>query len=172
MDEAQRLKAENQELKAKVQGLEYENKMFRQLLDNLFLGSGDVSSSHTKWTMQQPKNIFQVQPETVAAETENCTSITQPGTEIFNIGQADEEEDPYWSEEEKYSRKKYEEEEELEPQVQDTELIKSEMAKIFGEQGAKDVLALETQMQLKFERMTDKYSSQLWPCLPLNMKFE
>ena len=103
----------------------------------------------------------------MAAETENCT-ITQPGTEIFNIGQ---DEDPYWSEEEKYSRKKYEEEE-LEPQVQDTELIKSEMAKIFGEQGAKDVLALETQMQLKFERMTDKYSSQLWPCLPLNMKFE
>ena len=36
--EVQKLKLENQTLKATIKGLEYENKMYKQLLDNLFLG--------------------------------------------------------------------------------------------------------------------------------------
>lgn len=31
------LRAENKALKAKIKGLEYENKMYKQLLDNLFM---------------------------------------------------------------------------------------------------------------------------------------
>ena len=36
--EAEKLRFENETLKAKIKGLEYENKMYKQLLDNLFLG--------------------------------------------------------------------------------------------------------------------------------------
>ena len=36
------LRRENQSLRAQIQGLQYENKMYKQLLDNLFLGgNGD-----------------------------------------------------------------------------------------------------------------------------------
>ena len=63
-------------------------------------------------------------------------------------------------------------EENEEPIVQDPQIIRDEMAKIYGQDGAKEILALETSMQLKFERMRDKHKSQIWPCLPLNMKFD
>ena len=116
---------------------------------------------------KQADNVFQGQPETIA---ENYPT-TEPGTEIFNVFN----EENHWSEDEEEFEVKFKNlkfEEDLQPQVQDTELIKHEMVKIYGDQGAKDVLAMETQMQLKFERMTDKYSAELWPCLPLNMKFD
>ena len=36
------LRRENQSLRAQIQGLQYENRMYKQLLDNLFLGgNGD-----------------------------------------------------------------------------------------------------------------------------------
>ena len=37
MDEISRLRQENHGLQAKIQGLQYENQMYKQLLDNLFL---------------------------------------------------------------------------------------------------------------------------------------
>ena len=37
MDEISKLRQENHALQAKVQGLQYENQMYKQLLDNLFL---------------------------------------------------------------------------------------------------------------------------------------
>ena len=37
MDEISKLRQENHGLQAKIQGLQYENQMYKQLLDNLFL---------------------------------------------------------------------------------------------------------------------------------------
>ena len=48
----------------------------------------------------------------------------------------------------------------------------SEMIKLFGEPGAHEILAMETEMQLKFEKVKDAQSAKLWPCLPINMKFD
>ena len=63
-------------------------------------------------------------------------------------------------------------EEEVTPQVENPELILSEMTKLFGEKGAQEILAMETEMQLNFEKIKDSTSAKLWPCLPLNMKFD
>ena len=63
-------------------------------------------------------------------------------------------------------------EEEIIPQVENPELILSEMTKLFGEKGAQEILAMETEMQLNFEKIKDSTSAKLWPCLPLNMKFD
>ena len=43
--EVQKLRLENQTLKATIKGLEYENKMYKQLLDNLFLGQQSSSNA-------------------------------------------------------------------------------------------------------------------------------
>ena len=48
----------------------------------------------------------------------------------------------------------------------------SEMIKLFGDPGAHEILAMETEMQLKFEKVKDAQSAKLWPCLPINMKFD
>ena len=64
------------------------------------------------------------------------------------------------------------EEEEINPNVEDPELKMSEMIKLFGEPGAHEILAMETEMQLKFEKVKDAQSAKLWPCLPINMKFD
>ena len=45
--EIQRLKIENQNLKATIEGLQYENRMYKQLLDNLFLGKNQKSNFST-----------------------------------------------------------------------------------------------------------------------------
>ena len=63
-------------------------------------------------------------------------------------------------------------EEEINPMVEDPELKLSEMIKLFGDKNAKEILAMETEMQMKFEKIKDFHSAQLWPCLPLNMKFD
>lgn len=63
------------------------------------------------------------------------------------------------------------EEEELKPIVEDAGLKLSEMAQLFGESGAHEILSLETEMQMNFEKLRDQKDAQLWPCLPLNMKF-
>ena len=63
-------------------------------------------------------------------------------------------------------------EDEVIPQVENPEIILSEMTKLFGEKGAQEILAMETEMQLNFEKIKDSTSAQLWPCLPLNMKFD
>ena len=63
-------------------------------------------------------------------------------------------------------------EEEVIPQVENPELILSEMTKLFGEKGAQEILAMETEMQLNFEKIKDSTYAKLWPCLPLNMKFD
>ena len=64
------------------------------------------------------------------------------------------------------------EEEEINPNVEDPELKMSEMIKLFGDPGAHEILAMETEMQLKFEKVKDAQSAKLWPCLPINMKFD
>ncbi len=40
-NEANRLRRENKELRVKLQGLLYENSMYKQLLDNVFLGGNE-----------------------------------------------------------------------------------------------------------------------------------
>ena len=68
--------------------------------------------------------------------------------------------------------KQLEEEEEIEPVVENTDLIKKEMEALFGTEKADEILAMETAMQLNFEKARDSYKAQLWPSLPLNMKFK
>ena len=63
-------------------------------------------------------------------------------------------------------------EEEKNPQVEDPVLVKNEMIKLFGDQAADEILAKETAMQLRFEKARDASKAVIWPCLPLNMKFD
>ncbi len=102
---------------------------------------------------------------------------TPKGTEIFSVldQQCDNEE------EEEYFDEEYDEEEAKssepiqeweEPKIEDPCAIKSEMENLFGKEGASEILALETAMQLRFEKERDKNNAQLWPCLPLNMVFD
>lgn len=55
--------------------------------------------------------------------------------------------------------------------MEDSNVKLVEMIKLFGEPGAKKILAVETEMQMKFEKLRDLKNAQLWPCLPLNMKY-
>ena len=52
MDEITSLRQENHALQAKIQGLQYENQMYKQLMDNIFLKKSEPSS-----------NLFQGQPK-------------------------------------------------------------------------------------------------------------
>ena len=45
MDEITSLRQENHALQAKIQGLQYENQMYKQLLDNVFLNTISVLGS-------------------------------------------------------------------------------------------------------------------------------
>ncbi len=45
------------------------------------------------------------------------------------------------------------------------------MKELYGE-AADSIYAMETELQLKFDRVCDKNKPVLWPCLPLNMKFD
>ena len=102
------------------------------------------------------------------------------GTEVFNVfDEQSEDFDEYEDEDfdeidEKELRKKIAKElteEEKAPQVEDPQVIKDEMFKLFGDL-AEEILAMETAMQLKFEKARDESGAVLWPCLPLNMKFD
>ena len=62
--------------------------------------------------------------------------------------------------------------EDIEPIVEDPEVIRAEMDKLYGPEKALEILAMETNMQWNFEKMRDAHNAQLWPCLPLNMKFK
>jgi hypothetical protein len=160
------LKVENAKLHAKVKGLEYENKMYKQLLDNLFLNqrSGNCKNE----TVFQQSNILRTN-----IPVEKTTEI---GTEIFN-GYDEEDEEEYFDKdyfEEKNQRKKMAKElkdEEIMPIVEDQELKMTEMVKLYGETEAKEILAMETAMEMRFQKLKDVKFAQLWPCLPLNMKF-
>ena len=44
-----------------------------------------------------------------------------------------------------------------------------EMAALFGSRSG-EILEAETEMQLEFDKFSQ--DAQLWPCLPLNMKFD
>jgi hypothetical protein len=50
-----------------------------------------------------------------------------------------------------------------------------EMRSLFGSR-AEEILAAETEMQLEFDTFCDEADggegAQIWPCLPLNMKFD
>ena len=48
---------------------------------------------------------------------------------------------------------------------------KEEMKKLYGE-GTERVVQAETEMQEWFDKMCAEKSPILWPCLPLNMKFD
>ena len=106
--------------------------------------------------------------------------FTAPGTEIYNVFDNYDEEDFEYEDyeeeiDEKELRKKMAKElteEEKNPQVEDPNLIKSEMIKLYGEEGADEILAMETAMQLRFEKARDASNAVIWPCLPLNMKFD
>ena len=52
MDEITSLRQENRALQAKIQGLQYENQMYKQLMDNIFLKNSEPTS-----------NLFQDQPK-------------------------------------------------------------------------------------------------------------
>ena len=45
MDLNNELKRENQSLRAQIQALKYENRMYKQLLDNLFLGGNQQTTA-------------------------------------------------------------------------------------------------------------------------------
>ena len=83
-----------------------------------------------------------------------------------------EEDTKYSMEQKRKIAKQLEEDEEIEPVVENTDLIKKEMEALFGTEKADEILAMETAMQLNFEKARDSYKAQLWPCLPLNMKFK
>ena len=83
-----------------------------------------------------------------------------------------EEDTKYSMDQKRKIAKQLEEEEEIEPVVENTDLIKKEMEELFGIEKADEILAMETAMQLNFEKARDSYKAQLWPCLPLNMKFK
>ncbi len=53
----------------------------------------------------------------------------------------------------------------------DFERQKAAMRELYGEE-AEAVHALETSIQLNFEKVCDRHKPLLWPCLPLNMKFD
>ena len=110
-------------------------------------------------------------------EETQIEEFTAPGTEIYNV--FDDNEDFEYEEEEEIDEKELRRkvakeltEEEKNPQVEDPNLIKSEMIKLFGEEGADEILAMETAMQLRFEKACDASNAVIWPCLPLNMKFD
>ena len=46
-NEIEQLKNENKLLKATIEGLQYENQMYRQLLDNLFLGPASNTAENS-----------------------------------------------------------------------------------------------------------------------------
>ena len=46
------------------------------------------------------------------------------------------------------------------------------MEELFGTEGAKEIYGLEAKMMLNYEKYCDDNRPQLWPCLPLNMKFD
>ena len=45
------------------------------------------------------------------------------------------------------------------------------MRELYGEE-ADDIHAMETEAQLQFDKICDRNKPVLWPCLPLNMKFD
>lgn len=159
MRKMEELKRENRQLKAVIQGLEYENKMYKKLLDNLFL--------HQNVSMLQD----QVQPEPVQ---DQCQA-PGPVTEVYNVLNCENDfQDLEEPEDDFEMRKKWAKEIEADevPVVEDKEVIAKEMQNLFGLQGAKTILAMETAMQLNFEKVKDVQKAQLWPELPLNMKFD
>ena len=48
---------------------------------------------------------------------------------------------------------------------------REEMEKLYGA-GTDKVVEAETEMQTKFDQMCAEHDPVLWPCLPLNMKFD
>lgn len=162
------LKQENRRLQALIQGLEYENKMYKSLLDNLFLHQSQSFNVGTQKNALNQQKFDPVQPHPPSA----------PGTEIFNVftdhhEDFDCDENEEYAEHEQHHRKKdFQAVEEEEPIVEDKQLVIQEMQNLYGEKGAKSILAMETAMQLNFEKVKDTQKCQIWPCLPLNMKFE
>ena len=124
---------------------------------------------------------MKIEPEEIKPEFQEQAQnpeFTPIGTEIYNVFDdnqedfEDYEEDEY---DEKELRKKLAKElteEEKTPQVEDPVLVKNEMIKLFGDQAADEIMAMETAMQLRFEKARDASKAVIWPCLPLNMKFD
>jgi len=191
MDEITSLRQENHALQAKIQGLQYENQMYKQLMDNIFLKNSEPSGNLFQGQPKVDDSIYagngntsfqyhQANASNVKTEEETY-HYTQPGAEIFNACEIDadydldyeyEEDTKYSMEQKRKIAKQLEEEEEIEPVVENPDLIKKEMEALFGTEKADEILAMETAMQLNFEKARDSYKAQLWPCLPLNMKFK
>merc|ERR1712004_920292 len=153
------LKRENQSLRAQIQGLKYENRMYKQLLDNLFMGGNQQTTASLFQGLKLDEQNYEISAKPEETQIEEFTA---PGTEIYNVFDDDNEDFEYEEEEEEIDEKELRRkvakeltEEEKNPQVEDPNLIKSEMIKLFGEEGADEILAMETAMQLRFEKACD-----------------
>ena len=71
----------------------------------------------------------------------------------------------------KQSDIKIENVEAYDPQAEEFEKRK-QMAEIYGDKNWEEVLRAETSLQVNFNRFCDKELPQIWPCLPLNLKFD
>ena len=92
-------------------------------------------------------------------------------------GDFDEEddEDAAWAEEFLLREEKRKKEKEKRDRVEiETDLRAQEeaMKELYGEEHWEDVYAMEADMQRKFDQFVQDERPQLWPCLPLNMKFD
>jgi hypothetical protein len=162
---------------------------WRERLDNKKLVKTQIASATSRMTFCHLTNFSHVQKKTLLflfrVQTTNVPAVNKTeieiGAEIFNAyDQNDEEEeedfeDDFGEFEEKSQRKKLakqlKDEEEMRPIVEDQELKMTEMVKLYGEKEAKEILAMETAMEMRFQKLKDVKSAKLWPCLPLNMKF-
>ena len=61
--------------------------------------------------------------------------------------------------------------ERLEIEKVDFERESEAMTELYGSR-ADDVLALEMELQLKFNKICDQNQPTIWPCIPLNLKFD
>ena len=111
MDEKSSLRKENHALQAKIQGLQYENQMYKQLLDNLLKRSEPARSlfqgqPRTDDSIGAGNASFQYHPakehgSDVKNEEENNQFI-QPGAEIFGACEIDADYDLDYEEEQEY----------------------------------------------------------------------
>ena len=97
---------QDQSLQAKIQGLQYENQMYKRLLDNLFLRSLFQGQPRTDDSIGAGNASFQYHPtkehsSNVKNEEENNQFI-QPGAEIFGACEIDADYDLDYEEEQEY----------------------------------------------------------------------
>lgn len=126
--------------KSRAISLEFENKVLRQHLRNVYAKTIDDYAKQ-----------FKITTETDANQEEGGDFLTNDLNE-YNLGEV--------------SKKISEDPAEIEGALDRTE----DMKKIYGYNTPK-ILAMETAMQLDFERNSAKLKPSYWPSVALNMKF-